>query len=150
MTPPEDIDANLVRKLASLLDEARLTEIEYACGELRVRVARQAAPAAALQVAAPAGSAPATAAEAPAGDDPSRHPGAVRSPMVGTLYLSPQPEAPPFVKLGDKVSAGQTLLIIEAMKVMNQIRATKAGTVSRILVENGGPVEFGQVVMLID
>ena len=153
-TDPFSVDDALVRKLAALLDETRLTEIEYAVGDLRIRVTRQpaalhvAAPSAATQPVVAATSQP--AAEGPAPEDLSKHPGAVRSPMVGTVYLSPQPGAPPFVRAGDTVSMGQTLLIIEAMKVMNQIRAPKAGKVTRILVEDAGPVEFGQITMLIE
>jgi acetyl-CoA carboxylase biotin carboxyl carrier protein len=98
--------------------------------------------------AAPAG-AP-SAAAAPAEPSFAAHPGAVKAPMVGTVYLSPQPEAPPFVKLGDTVSAGQPLLIIEAMKVMNQIRAPRAGRLAQILVDDGAPVEYGEVVMVLE
>jgi acetyl-CoA carboxylase biotin carboxyl carrier protein len=153
MTDPTEIDAALVKTLATLLDETRLTEIEYAKGELRIRVTRQPAPThVTTQAAPPAVAAPAAApiAAAPPAENLSAHPGAVRSPMVGTAYLSPQPGAPPFVRVGDTVAMGETLLIIEAMKVMNQIRAPKAGRVTRILVEDAGPVEFGQVAMLIE
>jgi acetyl-CoA carboxylase biotin carboxyl carrier protein len=150
MTDSVDIDAALVRKLADLLDEMHLTEIEYAAGETRVRVARHAVPATHL-VSASAGPAAAGPADpVPASEDLSKHPGAVRSPMVGTAYFAAQPGGPPFVKLGDAVTLGQTLIIIEAMKVMNQIRAPKAGTISRVMVEDGGPLEFGQIIMLID
>lgn len=143
------IDDALVRKLAGLLDETRLTEIEYAWGEHRIRVTRQPSPvhttlgtaAAPAAVGAPA---------APALEDLSKHPGAVTSPMVGTAYLSPQPGAPPFIRVGDTVSAGQALLIVEAMKVMNQIRSTKAGRVARILVDDTAPVEFGQVLVILE
>jgi acetyl-CoA carboxylase biotin carboxyl carrier protein len=151
MTNPTDIDAELVKRLAGLLDETRLTEIEYAIGELRIRVTRQPAPVhVAAQAAAVPGAARAAEAPADAAEDLGKHPGAVKSPMVGTVYLSPQPGAPPFVRVGDTISMGQTLLIIEAMKVMNQIRAPKPGKVSRILVEDAGPVEFGQVVLVIE
>jgi acetyl-CoA carboxylase biotin carboxyl carrier protein len=152
--PPADglprelaIDGTLVRKLAALLAETGLSEIEYAVGDRRIRVARNAAvtlaPAAA-QAGAP------SAAAAPAEPSFAAHPGAVKAPMVGTVYLSPQPEAPPFVKLGDTVSAGQPLLIIEAMKVMNQIRAPRAGRLAQILVDDGAPVEYGEVVMVLE
>jgi acetyl-CoA carboxylase biotin carboxyl carrier protein len=152
MKNSQDIDADLVRKLAGLLDETNLTEIEFASGEFRLRVARQAIAAPTAFAPAPAQLLqPATQSEpGAAAEDLATHPGAVRSPMVGTTYLSPQPGAAPFVRVGDPVSMGDTLLIIEAMKVMNQIRAPKSGKVTRILVEDAGPVEFGQVVMLIE
>ena len=146
------IDDALVRKLAGLLDETRLTEIEYAWGEHRIRVTRQPGPVHAA-VAAASAAAPMAVAAAPAAaavEDLSKHPGAVTSPMVGTAYLSPQPGAPAFVRVGDTVSAGQPLLIVEAMKVMNQIRSTKAGRVARILVEDTAPVEFGQVLVILE
>jgi acetyl-CoA carboxylase biotin carboxyl carrier protein len=148
MTKLTDIDGELVKKLAGLLDETRLTEIEYAVGEFRLRVTRTPTP---VQAVAPAAAAlaPAPAAE-PAETDLASHPGAVTSPMVGTVYLSPQPGAPPFVRVGDIVSVGQTLLIIEAMKVMNQIKAPKGGKVARILASDSTPVEYGQVVMLLE
>ncbi|HTH98513.1 MAG TPA: acetyl-CoA carboxylase biotin carboxyl carrier protein [Stellaceae bacterium] len=145
-----DIDAALVRKLAGLLDETRLTEIEYSWGDHRLRIARQPAPVQAVAgaaVAVPAGSAAAPAAP---GADLAAHPGAVKSPMVGTAYLAAQPGAPPFIKVGDTVASGQPLLIIEAMKVMNQIRAPKAGRVAQILVDNAAPVEFGQVLVILE
>lgn len=143
------IDDALVRKLAGLLDETRLTEIEYAWGEHRIRVTRQPSPVHAALGAAPTPIQAAPAAPA-AAEDLSKHPGAVTSPMVGTAYLSPQPGAPAFVRVGDTVSAGQPLLIVEAMKVMNQIRSTKAGRVARILVEDTAPVEFGQVLVILE
>ena len=157
MTKPTEftVDGELVRKLATLLDEARLTEIEYAWGEHRIRVTRSPAPVTAYASApAPAASGPALPAEPHAATHPdtefANHAGAVKSPMVGTAYLSAQPGQPPFVRVGDAVSAGQPLLIIEAMKVMNQIRAPKAGKVARILVTDGNPVEFGQVVLVLE
>ena len=152
MSKLTDIDGELVKKLAGLLDETKLTEIEYSVGEFRLRVTRAPAPVqtyAAGPAAAPvaqAAAAPAAAAEA----DPASHPGAVKSPMVGTVYLSPQPGAAPFVRVGDTVSAGQTLLIIEAMKVMNQIKAPKGGKLARILIADTSPVEFGQAVMILE
>jgi len=157
MTKPTEftVDGELVRKLATLLDEARLTEIEYAWGEHRIRVTRSPAPvtAYASAPAAPAAG-PALPAEPHAATHPdlefASHPGAVKSPMVGTAYLSAQPGSPAFVRVGDTVSAGQPLLIIEAMKVMNQIKAPKAGKVARILVADGNPVEFGQVVVVLE
>lgn len=148
MTKPTDIDADLVKQLAGLLDETGLTEIEYSKGDFSLRVMRQ--PAAVSFAAAPAApAAPVRAVPEPA-DDLTAHPGAVRSPMVGTVYMAPQPGAAPFIRVGDAVSMGQTVLIIEAMKVMNQIRAPKAGKIVRILVEDSGPVEYGQVMLLID
>jgi acetyl-CoA carboxylase biotin carboxyl carrier protein len=157
MTQPTEftVDGELVRKLATLLDEARLTEIEYAWGEHRIRVTRSPAPVTAYASApmAPAAG-PALPAEPHAATHPdvefANHAGAVKSPMVGTAYLSAQPGQPPFVRVGDVVSAGQPLLIIEAMKVMNQIRAPKAGKVARVLVSDGNPVEFGQVVVVLE
>jgi acetyl-CoA carboxylase biotin carboxyl carrier protein len=151
MTKLTDIDGELVKKLAGLLDETKLTEIEYSVGEFRLRVTRTPAPVqayAAGPAAAPVAhaAAPAPAAEA----DPASHPGAVTSPMVGTVYLSPQPGSAPFVRVGDIVSAGQTLLIIEAMKVMNQIKAPKGGKLARILISDSSPVEFGQAVMIVE
>lgn len=144
------IDPDLIRRLAELLKETGLGEIEYAEGERRVRVAMpSAAPVAtavAPVVAAP-GAAPAPTAAAAPGGTPA---GAVTSPMVGTAYLAPEPNAPPFVKPGDKVREGQTVLIIEAMKVMNPIRAPRAGTVTRVLVANGAPVEYGEPLLVIE
>ena len=149
MSKLTDIDGELVKKLAGLLDETRLTEIEYAVGEFRLRVTRTPTPVQGYAAAA-APAAPTTAAPAVAETDLASHPGAVTSPMVGTVYLSPQPGSPPFVRVGDAVSAGQTILIIEAMKVMNQIKAPKSGKVARILASDSTPVEYGQVVMLLD
>jgi acetyl-CoA carboxylase biotin carboxyl carrier protein len=146
------VDGALVRALAALLVETGLSEIEYAVGDRRIRVARNAVVA---TIAAPA-AAPAQSAGNPNGaaapSEPSlaAHPGAVKAPMVGTVYLSPQPETPAFAKLGDMVSEGQPLLIIEAMKVMNQIRAPRAGRLTQILVEDGAPVEYGEVVMVLE
>ncbi len=144
------IDSDLVRTLAALLDETGLTEIEYSVGDRRIRVARTAAALApTLNVAGPA-PAPAAAEVPPAPVAPVDHPGAVKAPMVGTAYIAPQPDQPPFVKLGDRVEEGRVLLIIEAMKVMNQIRAPKAGRVAEILIADGAPVEYGQVLMVIE
>jgi acetyl-CoA carboxylase biotin carboxyl carrier protein len=146
-----DIDGDLVRKLAGLLDETGLTEIEFAEGEKRIRVTKGGT-APAFYTQAPAGAAPAPAAAAtpPAALGLSSHPGALTSPMVGTAYVSSEPGGPPFVRVGDTVKAGQTVLIIEAMKVMNPIKAPKAGTVSQILVDDAQPVEFGEVLMIIE
>lgn len=145
------VNEQIVRTLARLLGETGLTEIEIERAGLRVRVARQSV-AVAATVAAPA------AASAVAGVyavtdgpmDPSKHPGVVTSPMVGTTYLAPEPEARPFVEIGTVVKAGETVLIIEAMKTMNQIPAPKSGTVTQILVEDGQPVEFGEPLMIIE
>jgi acetyl-CoA carboxylase biotin carboxyl carrier protein len=142
-------DSALIRELALLLDETSLTEIEIERAGLRVRVARNVTVSAAM----PAGFQPvpaAAAAGAAAGADPAKHPGAVPSPMVGTAYWSPEPGAKPFIEVGSKVSAGQTLLIIEAMKTMNQIPSPRAGTVTQILVEDGQPVEFGEPLVIIE
>jgi acetyl-CoA carboxylase biotin carboxyl carrier protein len=133
-------DAELIRTLAALLTETGLTEIEYAIGDRRVRVARTAA--------GPPASVPVASAPVAAGS--IEHPGTVKAPMVGTAYLAPQPGAPPFVHLGDVVAEGQPLLIIEAMKVMNQIRAHRPGRVAQIVVEDAQPVEYGAVLMLIE
>jgi acetyl-CoA carboxylase biotin carboxyl carrier protein len=133
-------DADLIRALADLLTETGLTEIEYAAGGRRVRVAR-----------VPGGTATALAGPVlPAAAGSIEHPGAVKAPMVGTAYLAPQPGAPPFVRLGDNVTEGQPLLIIEAMKVMNQIRAHRPGRVAQIVIADAQPVEFGAVLMLIE
>ena len=150
-----ELDTEFVRKLAQLLQETGLGEIELADGDKRIRVARPTVTVAATSVAtapmAPAGADPAAAAApAAAGNDLGKHPGAVKSPMVGTAYLAPEPGKPNFVAVGDKVTAGQTLLIIEAMKTFNPIKAPKAGTVSQILVDNARPVEFGEPLMIVE
>ncbi|MGY3240394.1 acetyl-CoA carboxylase biotin carboxyl carrier protein [Bradyrhizobium sp. USDA 4472] len=148
-------DSALVRELALLLDETSLTEIEIERAGLRLRVARNLSVAATMPMpvaaAAPAlPAAPAAVAPAAAAADISKHPGAVTSPMVGTAYWSPEPGAKPFIEVGSKVSVGQTLLIIEAMKTMNQIPSPRAGTVTQILVEDGQPVEFGEPLVIIE
>jgi acetyl-CoA carboxylase biotin carboxyl carrier protein len=150
------IEADLVRQLAELLNQNELTEIEVVDGDRRIAVRREvtvahaapvgvapAAPAPAAQAAAPA---PAPAAEVPA----AQHPGAVKSPMVGTVYLSAEPGSKPFVSPGDSVREGDTLLIVEAMKVMNPIVATRAGTVRQILVVDAQPVEFDQPLVIVE
>jgi acetyl-CoA carboxylase biotin carboxyl carrier protein len=143
-------DSALIRELALLLDETSLTEIEIERAGLRVRVARNTTIAASLPANfAPASPAAATAAATPSADL-SQHPGAVPSPMVGTAYWAPEPGAKPFIEVGAKVSVGQTLLIIEAMKTMNQIPSPRAGTVTQILVEDGQPVEFGEPLVIIE
>jgi acetyl-CoA carboxylase biotin carboxyl carrier protein len=149
MANPKDwsVDGDLVRTLAALLQETGLTEIEYAVGERRIRVAR-GMPATAVSLGVPA---PAVGDAHPASlPRKLEAPGTVKSPMVGTAYLAPQPETPPFVKLGDSVREGQTLLIIEAMKVMNQIPAPRAGKVAQILVADGAPVEYGQPLVVLE
>lgn len=140
-----DIDEALIRKLAKLLKETGLTEIEFEAGDARIRV--NAGGTAAAMVAAPAAAMAAPAAAAGAPDAPAA--GSISSPMVGTAYLSPEPNAASFVKVGDRVAKGQTILIIEAMKVMNPIPAPHAGTVTQILVQDGQPVEFGEPLMVI-
>jgi acetyl-CoA carboxylase biotin carboxyl carrier protein len=145
-------DSALVRELALLLDETSLTEIEIERAGLRLRVARNISVAATMPVpVAHAAPVPvAAAAAAPAAADMSKHPGALTSPMVGTAYWAPEPGAKPFIEVGSKVTIGQTLLIIEAMKTMNQIPSTRAGTVTQILVEDGQPVEFGEPLVIIE
>ncbi|WFU29589.1 acetyl-CoA carboxylase biotin carboxyl carrier protein [Bradyrhizobium brasilense] len=145
-------DSALIRELALLLAETNLTEIEIERAGLRVRVARNISIAASVPTASVAGvAAPALAVPAAAAaTDLAKHPGAVPSPMVGTAYWAPEPGAKPFIEIGTKVSAGQTLLIIEAMKTMNQIPSPRAGTVTQILVEDGQPVEFGEPLVIIE
>jgi acetyl-CoA carboxylase biotin carboxyl carrier protein len=148
----ETSDGALIRELALLLDETSLTEIEIERAGLRVRVARNVSIAASVPAAAIAAAPaplPATAVAAPAADM-AKHPGAVPSPMVGTAYWASEPGAKPFIEVGSKVSVGQTLLIIEAMKTMNQIPSPRAGTVTQILVEDGQPVEFGEPLVIIE
>jgi len=145
-----DIDGDLVRKLADLLRETGLSEIEFAEGEKRIRVTRPtAAQTVAVQAAPVLAVAPVAAAAAPAGK-PVNHPGAVTSPMVGTAYLAAEPGGTPFVRPGDVVKAGQTIMIIEAMKVMNPIKAPRGGTVAEVLVSDAQPVEFGEVLLIIE
>jgi acetyl-CoA carboxylase biotin carboxyl carrier protein len=148
VTPKASDDGALIRELALLLDETNLTEIEIERAGWRVRVARNisvAASAPSYQAAA----VPAVATPAPV-TDVAKHPGVVPSPMVGTVYLASEPGAKPFVEVGSKVTAGQTLVIIEAMKTMNQIPAPRAGTVTQILVEDGTPVEYGEPLVIIE
>lgn len=149
------VDPGLVRQLAELLTDSDLSEIEVQDGARRIVVKRNvAAPAAPVYAPAPqapahAPSNPAPASAAP-GDAGANHPGAVKSPMVGTVYLSAEPGAKPFVAPGDKVGQGDTLLIIEAMKVMNPITAPRSGTVAQVLVDNGQPVEYDQPLVIIE
>ena len=151
-------DTALVKALADILDEAGLAELEYETSDVSVRLSRVtgAAPVApvakvAAPAAAPAAAAPA-AAPAPASDsaDAASHPGAVTSPMVGTVYVAPEPDAPSFIEVGGTVKKGQTLFIVEAMKVMNPITAPADGTVKQIFVQNAQPVEFGEVLVVIE
>ncbi|MDO8358816.1 MAG: acetyl-CoA carboxylase biotin carboxyl carrier protein [Devosia sp.] len=164
MTKDAVSDQALIRAIAELLNEQNLAEIEIEREDLRVRVTRSyaasgvqqvmvpaAAPApAALQPTAPPGSAAAAAAVQSAADDLAANPGTLTSPMVGTAYLSPEPGKPAFVAVGSRVSEGQTILIIEAMKTMNQIPAHKSGVIARILVEEAAPVEYGQPLAVIE
>ncbi len=148
-------ETKLVKELADILDATGLAEIEYETEAVSIRLSRVtgAMPVAAVAPAAPAPvAAPAVAAEAPAAApaNPASHPGAVTSPMVGTVYSSPEPDAPAFISEGDTVKAGQTLFIVEAMKVMNPITAPKAGTITNILVQNAQPVEFGEALVIIE
>ncbi|MFN7710627.1 MAG: acetyl-CoA carboxylase biotin carboxyl carrier protein [Holosporales bacterium] len=166
-TPP--FDEKLVRKLAEILNDVELTEIEYEADKCRIRVARTpaavtmnagvsmpsvpmaapSAPAASAPTAAPAAGTPANP-QSMNPHDWDHHPGALKSPMVGTAYAAPSPDAAPFVKVGDRVSKGQTVMIIEAMKVMNQIRAPKDGKVTHIIAKDGDPVEYDQVLMILE
>jgi acetyl-CoA carboxylase biotin carboxyl carrier protein len=144
--PKFDVDDALVRKLAGLLAETGLTEIEYEVGSQRIRVTRGTSVALAAPSVSVAMPAPAALAAVPEGPPP----GAVLSPMVGTAYAASTPGANPFIKVGDRVAKGQTLLIIEAMKVMNPIPAPHAGTVQQILFGDGRPVEFGEVLLVVN
>lgn len=150
ITDGMNIDRELLREMAELLSATGLTEIEVEDGDRKIRVARQAAvQAAPVAVAAPAAPLVAAPAAAPAPVAPAVPANAVKSPMVGTVYLAPEPGAAPFVSVGQSVKAGDTLLIIEAMKVMNPITATAAGTVQAVLVDNGQPVEFDQPLVVV-
>ena len=142
------IDPDTIRALAAVLVETGLTEIEIADKDSRIRVVRGGGVASTLvPVSAPA---PVSAIAVPAVSDVAQHPGAVVSPMVGVAYLSPEPGSPPFVSIGQQVTAGQTLLLIEAMKTFNQIKAPKAGTVAAILVQSGVPVEYGEALIILE
>lgn len=147
------VDRELIQELSKLLDETGLTEIEIEQDGQRIRVARGSVAVAAAPAPAPVARA---AAPQPVGEstskpmDPAKHPGVVKSPMVGTAYMAAEPGARPFIEVGAKVKAGDTLLIIEAMKTMNQIPAPRAGTVTQILCEDGQPVEFGEPLVIIE
>ena len=155
---PLSFDPEDIRELAAILDATGLSEIELSEKDRRIRLARAPAPvnyvqapiAAAPAAAAAPAPAVATPAPAPAAEPDGNHPGAVTSPMVGVAYLSPDPDSPNFVSVGQRVEAGQTLLLIEAMKTFNQIKAPRAGTVSRVIVGTATPVEFGEVLMILD
>lgn len=151
---PDTVDQDLIRDLAKLLSETDLSEIEIEQHGLRLKVVRQfggavIASATPASTAVPAAAVPA-AAQAAGDNDDASHPGAVTSPMVGTIYTSPEPDTDPFIRVGDQVTEGQTLLIIEAMKTMNNIPAPKAGRVAKILVSNEQPIEFGEVLVIIE
>ena len=149
MTATFKFDGEAVRKLAEILTETGLTEIEYEAEGNRIYVSRQVTAAAAVNTVSVVPSITTPHAQTPAAD-PHKHPGAVRSPMVGTAYLSPEPGAAPFVKVGDTVSIGQTLLIVEAMKVMNPIKAVVAGKVTHIFVKDTSPVEYDEPLLVIE
>jgi acetyl-CoA carboxylase biotin carboxyl carrier protein len=151
LEPKSGVDQDLIRELARLLDETGLTEIEFERRGERVRVARH--PPAAVAPAAPASLPPppsAASAIERTPFDPASHPGVVTSPMVGTAYFAPKPGERPFVEIGSRVAPGDTLIIIEAMKTMNQIPAPRGGTVVQILIEDGQPVEFGEPLMIVE
>lgn len=150
---PVEPATELVKALANILDDAGLAELEYETDDVAIRLSRVsgAAPVAAVApVAAPAAVAAPDTQSAEGAADLSAHPGAVMSPMVGTAYISPEPGAPAFVEEGSTVKKGQTLLIVEAMKVMNPITAPQDGTVSKIMVKNAQPIEFGEVLVVIE
>ena len=151
-------DPDAIRALAAILTETGLTEIELAERDSRIRVVRAAPVIAATERTSPPlagasrgeGTAAMQQAAASPGAEATGHPGAITSPMVGVAYLTPEPSAPPFVSVGQSVAAGETLLLIEAMKTFNQIKAPRAGTVTRILVSNGAPVEYGEPLLILD
>ncbi len=143
------IDTEAVKSLADLFKETDLSEIEYEIDGCRIKVARNITGTTQFQMPM---AAPATApvAEAPVKSDPANNPGSVKSPMVGTAYSAAQPGAEPFVKVGSKVKEGETIMIVEAMKVMNQIRAHKSGTVTEIFIQDGTPIEYDDILMIIE
>ena len=150
-TPEKDNpEYRLIRDLAGLLNETGLSEIEIEKAGLKVRVARQLVASGMVMAAGGGQAVAAGGAPAAASADPAKHPGAVKSPMVGTAYRAPEPGAASFVEVGSRVNAGDPVLIIEAMKTMNQIPAPRSGTVTAIMVENGQPVEFGEPMMIIE
>jgi acetyl-CoA carboxylase biotin carboxyl carrier protein len=141
--PPLSPDPELIRALARMLSETGLSEIEYAVGDQRIRVVRG------IVAGAPVATAVSVGTGDPVAGEPTGHPGALTAPMVGTVYLAPEPGAPPFVRIGDTVVTGQTLLIIEAMKVMNEIRAPQPGRIAQIFAADAQPVEYGTPLLLI-
>jgi acetyl-CoA carboxylase biotin carboxyl carrier protein len=143
-------EQRLIRQLAELLNDTGLSEIEIEKSGLKVRVARTLNVQSTFAAPAAVAGAPAAAPAAKAPSDPAKHPGAVKSPMVGTAYRSPEPGAPTFIEVGSQVTQGDTLFIIEAMKTMNQIPAPHSGKVTAILIENGQPVEFGEPLVIIE
>ncbi len=146
-TSKNEINSELVRQLAGLLDETGLSEIEYGAGDWHLRVSKNSKQvAAAIAVPAPVAAPELSDSE----DHHSEHPGVVVSPMVGTVYTTAEPDEPPFVKIGDQVDEGDTLVLIEAMKVFNPVKAARAGKVSRIFISNATPVEFGEPLMIIE
>jgi acetyl-CoA carboxylase biotin carboxyl carrier protein len=153
MTRPK-VDTALIETLAELLQRTGLTEIELAEGDSRIRVVQAPQPMVAHLPGSPAAPAPAgppaVSDEAAPQAAPEEHPGALRAPMVGTVYLTPEPGAPPFITVGADVREGQTLLIIEAMKVMNPIRASRSGRIAQLLVTNGDPVEYGELLLIVE
>jgi len=148
--PTTAIDHDAIRELAKLLDETGLTEIEFERDGVSIRVARHSGESAGRARAVETAVVPPAVASAPASIDPAQHPGVVASPMVGTAYLAPAPGSRPFVEVGATVKAGDPVMIIEAMKTMNQIPAPRSGTVIQILVEDGQPVEYGEPLMIIE
>ena len=150
MSKKIDVDDKLIKKLAKLLDETGLAEIEYGEGDVSIRVSKGGTNIS-HSVNAPPAPAPAapTAESAPAASN-AEHPGVVTSPMVGIVYTSPEPGAAAFINVGDSVTAGQVVMLIEAMKVFNQIKAPKSGKVTKILVESGSPVEFGEPLLIVE
>ncbi|MDC0337715.1 acetyl-CoA carboxylase biotin carboxyl carrier protein [Alphaproteobacteria bacterium] len=144
-------EASFVKELADILDQAGLAELEYETEAVAIRLSRVTT-AAPVAVAAPVAAAPAAIAEPVAEPpaNPADHPGAVKSPMVGTVYTAPEPDAPAYITEGATVTAGQTLFIVEAMKVMNPITAPKAGTVVKIFVQNAQPIEFGEALVIVE
>ena len=152
----EEIKEDLVRQLANVLDETNLSEIEYDTGGLRIRIARQVqgvvatAPQSVSAIDQAASAAAPSSSQKSEVNDPASHPGAVKAPMVGVAYLAADPDSPPYVKVGDTVSEGQTLMLIEAMKTFNPVRASRPGTVSAILVTDGQPIEFDQPLIIVD
>ncbi len=149
MTKKIDVDDKLIKKLAKLLDDTGLAEIEYGEGDVSIRVSKGGTQVSHVTAPAPAAAA-ATTEAAPAAVSHADHPGVITSPMVGVVYTASEPGAPPIIKVGDAISEGQVVLLVEAMKVFNQIKAPKGGTVTKILIENGAPVEFGEPLLIIE